>query len=53
MRKDTSIIIVVGDMIEGMTGTFINFKYEDSFKNDHSQLKFKGISPIFDIKEVV
>ncbi|MBR1432301.1 DUF4417 domain-containing protein [Ruminococcus sp.] len=47
------VIIVVGDMIDGMTGTFVNFKYEDPFVNDPSQLKFKGISPVFDVKEVV
>lgn len=52
-RIEPSLIIVFGDMIKGMTGTFINFKYKDSFnvKKQFKQLRFKEISQIFTIKE--
>ena len=45
------LIIVFGDMIKGMTGRFINFRYTDSFSSDYVQLKLDGISAIFEIEE--
>ncbi len=53
-RIKPPLIIVVGDMIEGMTGTFLNFKYTDSFcyEQGYKQLELEGISKIFTIKEV-
>lgn len=52
-RIRPTIIIVFGDMIKGMTGKFINFRYSDSFNSKYIQLKFEGISAVFEIKEVV
>ena len=54
VRLDPPLIIVFGDMIDGMTGTFINFRYTDCFcrKNQYEQLHLDGISKIFTIKEV-
>lgn len=51
-RIEPPLIIVFGDMIEGMTGKFVNFKYKDAFNNNNYQLKFDGFSQIFEIKEV-
>lgn len=50
-RINPPIVIVVGDMLPGMTGTFINYKYVDGFVTTYEQLKFEGISNIFTIKE--
>lgn len=47
------IIVVVGDMLEGMTGKFLNFKYKDTFSQKHIQLKLDGFSSVFEIKEAV
>ena len=54
VRINPPLFIVFGDMIKGMTGTFLNFGYTESFnKNDcFEQLRFEGISKIFTIKEV-
>lgn len=54
-RIDPEIIIVIGNMIPGMTGTFINYKYTDTFKqNDkYEQLSLIETSPIFKIKETL
>ncbi len=52
-RLNSPIIIVVGDMIQGMTGRFINFRYTDSFATDFVQMKFDGISAVFEIKEAI
>ena len=52
LRIKPPLIIVFGNMIEGMTGTFINFQYKDSFNVGYEQLRFEEISPIFTIKEV-
>ncbi len=52
-RISPSIIIVFGDMIKGMTGRFINFKYIDSFAQDYVQMKFDGFSTVFEIEEAV
>ena len=51
-RINPPLIIVFGEMIEGMTGTFVNYKYSDSFNKKYEQLKLDGISNIFTIKEV-
>ena len=50
-RINPPLIIVFGDMIDGMTGRFINFKYTDSFRSEYTQLKMNGFSNIFEIKE--
>lgn len=47
------LIIVYGDMIKGMTGTFINFRYKDSFQSPYEQLRIEEVSPIYTIKEAV
>lgn len=51
-RLDPPLIIVYGDMIKGMTGTFINFAYTDAFQQDrrYEQMRFEGISKIFTVK---
>lgn len=46
------IIIVYGDMIDGMTGTFINFRYKDCFALNTQQLRMECVSQIFTIKGV-
>lgn len=53
-RINPPLIIVFGDMIEGMTGTFLHFDYTESFnkKNFYEQLHFDGISRIITIKGV-
>ncbi len=54
-RINPPLIIVFGDMIPGMKGTFINFRYTDCFcqKNKYEQMRLDGVSKIFTIKEVV
>lgn len=49
------LIIVVGGMIEGMTGNFINYSYMDgmSFSINHWQLTIDGIGRAFEVKEDV
>jgi len=51
-RINPPLIIVYGDMIDGMTGTFINFAYEDDFDKKYEQLQFDGIHKIFTLTEV-
>lgn len=53
-RISPPLIIVFGDMIDGMTGTFLNFRYTDTFcsQDSYEQLAIDGISKIFTIKEV-
>lgn len=53
-RIDPPLIIVIGDMIKGMTGTFINYKYNESFshKYRYEQLRLEGFSKVFTIKGV-
>lgn len=55
VRINPPLCIVFGNMIEGMTGDFLNFGYTESFnKNDcYEQVRFDGISKIITIKEVV
>lgn len=54
VRINPPLFIVFGDMIKGMTGTFLNFGYTESFnKSDcYEQLRIEGITNIFTIKEV-
>lgn len=53
-RINPPLILVFGDMIKGMTGTFINYRYKDSFAYDkrNKQLRLNEVSQIFTIKEV-
>ena len=53
-RINPPLIIVFGDMIEGMTGTFLHFGYTESFskKSCYEQLYFDGISRVFTVEEV-
>lgn len=51
-RINPPLIIVVGDMIDGMSGTFINYRYTDTFCHKYTQLEFEGISRVFTIREV-
>lgn len=52
-RLNPPLIIVYGDMIKGMTGTFIHFDYTDAFKqnNQYEQLQLDGFSKIFTITD--
>ena len=52
-RINPLLIIVYGDMIQGMTGRFLNFRYTDCFVTEYVQLKFEGLSSVFEIKEAV
>ena len=52
-RINPPLIIVFGDMVDGMTGPFINFQYKDSFNVKYEQLRLECVSPVFTIKEVV
>jgi hypothetical protein len=47
------VVIVFGNMISGMTGTFLNFKYTESFAVENKQLRIEGIPSMFTIKEAV
>lgn len=47
------LIIVVGNLIDGMTGTFLQFKYSDSFSTRYKQMEIEGISKLFTIEEEV
>ena len=53
-RLNPPLIIVYGDMIPGMTGTFLNFPYEEGFcrKQKYEQLRIEGISRLFTVEEV-
>ena len=55
MKKiiEPKIIIVYGDMIKGMSGKFINFKYEEAFikKNQNEQISLWNNNGIFEISE--
>lgn len=52
-RINPPLVIVFGDMIQGMTGRFLQFKYIDTFNksNKNVQLSLDGISKIFEIEE--
>ncbi len=43
------LIIVFGDMIQGMTGRFLNFKYEETLKKTGKQQKMKQFCGCFEI----
>lgn len=54
-RIDPPLVIVYGDMIKGMEGTFINYKYKECFNKKpnikrYDQLKLFDVSPIFRIE---
>ena len=52
-RLKPSLIIVYGNFIEGMTGTFLHFKYNDCFcLSKPEQLSLFDL-PIFEIKEMI
>ena len=56
-RISPSLIIVYGNMISGMTGTFINYTMKDCFNDSVKSKNIKQeslfeISPIFTVKEV-
>lgn len=51
-RINPPVIVVYGDMIEGMYGTFIHFRYKDSFSSKAVQLRMSGVSQIFTVREV-
>lgn len=52
-RIEPPLIIVFGDMISGMTGNFLNFRYTEVFcrKEKYEQLRIDGIPRVFTIKE--
>lgn len=54
-RINPPLIIVYGDMINGMTGRFLHFQYTDSFRRPKKmdQMKIDDIPNIFEIKEIV
>lgn len=51
-RANPPLVIVFGDMIPGMTGTFINYKYKDSFNKNYEQIKLDGYKGVFTLTEV-
>ncbi len=54
-RLQPSLIIVYGDMIPGMTGTFVNYKMIDCFNQTNKSVKQEtlfDISPVFKLEEV-
>ncbi len=46
-RIKPPLIIVFGGMIEGMTGTFLNYQYQDAFSCSSEQLNFNLFPRIF------
>lgn len=52
-RIKPSVILVYGDMINGMAGKFIHFRYEDAFSKSGIQLRMNNVSQVFIIKEAV
>ena len=49
-RIEPSLVIVYGDMMDGMYGRFINYRYTDVFNDNKGmckQIVMEGISPIF------
>lgn len=53
-RIEPELIIVFGKLVPGMTGKFIQYKYEESFnvrEYDYEQLALFSISRIIEIKE--
>lgn len=52
-RLDPPVIVVYGDMLQGMTGTFLNIKYCDAFEKKAQQLRMEIISNLITIKEAI
>lgn len=52
---DPELIIVVGDMIQGMTGKFVNYRYKETFskRGKLKHVPLFEINPIFEYKEVI
>lgn len=52
-RINPPLIIVFGDMINSMAGTFLNFRYNETFygKSKYKQMRLEGFTNIFEIKE--
>ena len=53
-RLNPALVIVYGDMIPGMTGTFVNYKMTDCFNETNTvvkQEKLFDVSPIFKLEE--
>ncbi len=53
-RINPPLYIVLGNMINGMTGSFLNFRYMETFNktNCFEQLRIDGIPRVFTIEEV-
>ncbi|MCD7884548.1 MAG: DUF4417 domain-containing protein [Lachnospiraceae bacterium] len=51
-RISPSLIIVYGDMIDGMTGRFVNYRYEDTFQKGYYQMTIPGLTKVFELREV-
>lgn len=52
-RINPPVIVVYGNMLPGMTGTFLNIKYCDAFMKKTQQLRMDIISNLITIKEAV
>lgn len=54
-RINPPLIVLLGDIIDGMAGTFLTFSYTDTFlmRGEKKQLCFEGIQKVFTISEVV
>ena len=52
-RISPPLIIVYGEILTGMTGTFLHFKYKDAFLKKVQQLRMEIISNVFTVEEVV
>ncbi len=52
-RLNPPVIVVYGDMLPGMTGTFLNIKYCDAFAKKTQQLRMDIISNLITIKEAI
>lgn len=50
-RINPPLIIVYGDMIEGMTGRFLNFRFTNIFSRKFHQTALKDMLGVFEIKE--
>lgn len=50
-RIKPRLVVVYGEMIQGMTGTFINFKYIEAFEKNYEQLRLECVPTVFTIEE--
>lgn len=48
-RLEPSLILVFGDMIKGMKGRFIDYRYNEAFDKKTEQISLFDIPPIFEI----